>query len=194
MKNPVVTLYRPVVWCAMAVGMAGLLAASTASARLGNWYPDTPAEQAEQTATLNSQLQDLDQLREVQLADRTRAEETLADLLDQLQVAEADLKAHQQPLSEMTERYRRVQAVAMVDPLMDAEGQRQEYIRLRRETETNIRDRQERVKWLNQQIRKATQNLTDARQRLTVTLSHIDRLWKHREIIGKLVFLRVVSD
>lgn len=179
---------------ALLASVIGLMPLGDAQARLANWYPETPAEQAEQTQLLNEQLLELDLRREAQLVDRTKAEETLADLLDQLQVAEAELRAHQKPLKEMTERYRRAQSIAVVDPMMDAEGQRQEYLRLKRETESNIRDRQERVNWLNQQIKAATQNLADARQKMTVTLSLIDRLWKHREIINKLVFVRVVSD
>ncbi|MBF0584299.1 MAG: hypothetical protein HQL80_08705 [Magnetococcales bacterium] len=82
----------------------------------------------------------------------------------------------------------------MVDPMMDPEAQRQAYLHLKRQTEANIRDRQDRVAWLTEQIQAATQNLADARQRMTVTLSQIDRLWKHREIINKLVFLQVVKD
>ncbi|MEO5341115.1 MAG: hypothetical protein H7837_11480 [Magnetococcus sp. MYC-9] len=167
---------------------------SPAHARLANWYPETPAEQAEQTETLNNQLQELDQLRETQLLERTHAEETLADLLDQLQVVESELRSLQRPFQEVTEKYRRAQTIAIVDPMMDVEGQRQEYLRLKREAEAGIHARQERVQWLNQQIQKATQNLTDARQRMNITLSQIDRLWKHREIINKLVFLRVVND
>ncbi len=194
MKRLTVTSYKHLVFCAVATCAMGLLPVSSAFARLSNWYPETQIEQVEQTETLNNQLQELDQIREAQLLERTRAEETLADLLDQLQAAEADLKTQQKPLSDMTEKFRRVQAVAMVDPLMDAEGQRQEYLRLKKETETGIRDRQDRVRWLNQQIEKSTQNLSDARQKITVTLTQIDRLWKHREIINKLVFLHAVND
>ncbi|MBF0161037.1 MAG: hypothetical protein HQL88_02005 [Magnetococcales bacterium] len=183
------TIFYTVIACAVTLSPI-----SSAWARLANWYPETPAEQVEQTETLNTQLQELDQRRESQLLERTRAEETLADLLDQLQAAESDLRTFQRPLQEVTEKLRRTQAIAMVDPLMNAEGQRQEYLRLKRETEASIRDRQERVQWLNRQIQVATQNLTEARQRMNVTLSQIDRLWKHREIINKLVFLRVVSD
>ncbi|MBF0399253.1 MAG: hypothetical protein HQL90_00645 [Magnetococcales bacterium] len=186
--------YRRSLSYALVAGTLWLLPVSDASARLANWYPETPMEQVEQTETINAQLQELDQLREEQLIERTRAEETLADLLDQLQAAEADLKAHQKPLLEMTEKYRRTQAISMVDPMMDPAAQRQEYLRLKRETEVNIRDRQDRVEWLNQQIQAATQNLADARLKMNVTLSQIDRLWKHREIISKLVFLHVVND
>ncbi|MEO5351607.1 MAG: hypothetical protein H7835_00085 [Magnetococcus sp. XQGC-1] len=194
MRFPVASLSARAFRAALVASAVALLPVGDAHARLANWYPDTPAEQAEQTQHLNEQLQELDQLRESQLADRTKAEETLSDLLDQLQAAEADLRTHQKPLKEITERYRRVQSIAVVDPMMDAEGQRQEYLRLKRETEAGIRDRQERVNWLNQQIKAATQNLADARQKMTITLSLIDRLWKHREIINKLVFLRVVND
>ena len=194
MRFPVAPLSVRAFRAALVASAIALLPVGDLHARLANWYPDTPAEQAEQTQHLNEQLQELDQIRESQLADRTKAEEMLSDLLDQLQAAEADLRTHQKPLKEITERYRRVQSIAVVDPMMDAEGQRQEYLRLKRETEASIRDRQERVNWLNQQIKAATQNLADARQKMTVTLSLIDRLWKHREIIGKLVFLRVVND
>ncbi|MBF0461782.1 MAG: hypothetical protein HQL87_10335 [Magnetococcales bacterium] len=194
MKRLALLPYKHAALCAAAACVISLLPLSDAAARLANWYPETPAEQVEQNEVLNNQLQELDQTREAQLADRTKAEETVADLLDQLQAAEADLKAHQKPLLEMTERYRRVQAIAMVDPMMDSEGQRQEYLRTKRETENEVRDRQERVNWLNQQLHVATRNLADARQRITITLTQIDRLWKHREIINKLVFLHVVSD
>ena len=194
MRFPVAPLSVRAFRAALVASAIALLPVGDLHARLANWYPDTPAEQAEQTLHLNEQLQELDQIRESQLADRTKAEEMLSDLLDQLQAAEADLRTHQKPLKEITERYRRVQSIAVVDPMMDAEGQRQEYLRLKRETEAGIRDRQERVNWLSQQIKAATQNLADARQKMTITLSLIDRLWKHREVINKLVFLRVVND
>ncbi|WP_130472366.1 hypothetical protein [Candidatus Magnetaquicoccus inordinatus] len=170
------------------------LLAAPAHARLANWYPETQAEQLEQMDTLNVQLQDLDSLRENQLADRSRAEEVMADLLDQLQIADEDLKNYRKPLAEASERYRRIQSVGVTDPLVNLEGERQLYLQIKNEREAGISDRQERINWLNQQIRKAAQNLTDARQRMTVTLSQIDRLWKHREIISKLVFVRVVND
>jgi hypothetical protein len=177
----------------MAIG-ATFLVAVPAQARLANWYPETQAEQLEQMDTLNLQLQELDALREAQLADRSRAEEVMADLLDQLQTADEDLKNYRKPLQEASERYRRVQSIGVTDPLVNLEGERQLYLQIKREREAGISDRQERINWLNQQIRKASQNLTDARQRMTVTLSQIDRLWKHREIINKIVFVRVVND
>lgn len=186
--------YKHPVFFAVIASALWLLPVSDASARLANWYPETQTEQVEQTETLNVQLLELDQLREAQLVERTKIEETLADLLDQLQQAETDLRAHQKPLLEITEKYRRSQAIAMVDPMMDPEAQRQAYLHLKRATEANIRDRKERVEWLTEQIQAATQNLADARQRMSVTLSQIDRLWKHREIINKLVFLHVVKD
>lgn len=194
MRFPVVPPSARTLSVALLASVLSLLPLGDAQARLANWYPETQAEQTEQIQLLSEQLLELDLRREAQLVERTKAEETLADLLDQLQAAEAELRAHQQPLKEMTERYRRAQSIAVVDPMMDAESQRQEYMRIRRETESNVRDRQARVNWLNQQIKAASQNLADARQRMTVTLSLIDRLWKHREIVNKLVFVRVVSD
>ncbi|MBF0184006.1 MAG: hypothetical protein HQM06_06425 [Magnetococcales bacterium] len=185
---------RKKVMFALLASCAAALVAAPAQARLANWYPETQAEQLEQIDTLNSQLQELDSLREVQLGDRSRAEEVMADLLDQLQNAEADLKSYRRPLAEASERYRRVQSIGVTDPLVNLEGERQLYLQIKRERETGISDRQERINWLNQQIHKAAQNLTDARQRITVTLSQIDRLWKHREIVNKIVFVRVVND
>ncbi|MBF0097099.1 MAG: hypothetical protein HQM04_10965 [Magnetococcales bacterium] len=186
-------LTKKSVLAVLAIG-ATFLVAVPAQARLANWYPETQVEQLEQMDTLNNQLQELDALREAQLADRSRAEEVMADLLDQLQMADEDLKSYRKPLQEASERYHRVQSIGVSDPLVNLEGERQLYLQIKREREAGISDRQERINWLNQQIRKASQNLTDARQRMTVTLSQIDRLWKHREIINKIVFVRVVND
>lgn len=172
-----------------------LLPAPQASAELGTWaYPTTLSEKADRLKTLTKQLTELDAVREEQLAIKTHAEESLVALLGRLQAAEGALKTKQAPLHAAMEKYRQAQEIARVDPMIDTERQRLEYIRIENETARSIKADKQEINQLNQLISQTTAKLSDARAQTTAILRQIDTLWKHREIIKKIVFLPSVDD
>lgn len=172
-----------------------LLPASNAIAELGTWtYPNTLAEKAKRIDGLNQQLEDLDKLREEQLIARTEAEETLVELLGQLQAAEGALKTQKAPLQQALEKYRQAQEIALSDPMIDVEPQRLEYVRIENETAATIKSHLDEIDQINQLISQTTESFSNTRNGINVTLHQIDNLWQHRNNIDKIVFLRTVAD
>lgn len=179
----------------IAVAFSLLLPNSAQAQLMSTWtYPESSQERIDRIQILDKQLKEHDQAHEDQLAMISQAEEVLANLISQIKATSSALYHQRQPLLQAMEKYRQAQALSLSDPMVSTEPQRLTYIQVKQETSANIKTQQEKLSQLQQQIPLAKEKLTSARIKLNTLLSQLDSLYKHRDAVSDIVFVRSVKD
>ncbi|MBF0194092.1 MAG: hypothetical protein HQL71_06015 [Magnetococcales bacterium] len=174
--------------------MLSLLPLSDALA-VGNWsYPKSEAERQKREDRLESQLIEQEKNYQAQAEVVSQKQSELTDLIERIKVAKINLKFKNKPLQDAIKKYRQVQSLSLVDPMVSTEPQRMELLEVKRETAALVNAHKEKLKILTEQLPIARTRVENAIKRHNFILKEIDSLMRHRDTVRELVFVSIVAD
>jgi len=174
--------------------MLSLLPLSDATA-VGNWsYPNSEKERQKREDKLESQLLEQEKNYQTQAEIISIKQSELTNLIENIKIAKINLKFKNKPLQEAIKKYRQVQSLSLVDPMVSTEPQRMELLLVKRETAAIVDSHREKLKILTEQLPIARTRVENAVKRHNYILKEIDSLMRHRDTVRELVFVGVVAD
>jgi hypothetical protein len=196
MKNFIPTYHRPTILTGIALlcGLLLTLPCSDASA-VGNWsYPKSDAERVERENILENQLVEQEKNYRSQHEVVTIKKSVMTDLKERIKLAKIALKFKKQPLVEAIEKYRQVQSLSLLDPMVSTEPQRIELIEAKLETAAQVEEHKKILQELEEKLPHAKAQIKIAIEHHKFILREIDSLMRHRDAVRELVFVRTVAD
>jgi hypothetical protein len=196
MKHLITSYHRPTVLTGFVVllCMLSLLPLSDVFA-VGNWsYPNSEAERQKREDLLESKLTEQEKNYQTQAELVALKQNELTDLIEKIKVAKINLKFKNKPLQDAIKKYRQVQSLSLVDPMVSTEPQRMELLEVKRETATTVNAHKEKLKILTEQLPIARTRVENAIKRHNFILKEIDSLMRHRDSVRELVFVSIVAD
>ncbi len=162
---------------------------------LGSWsYPKSEDERVKREEILEKQLLEQEEKFRLQHDVVTEKKGKLADLEKRIKLAKVALNFSKKPLAEALEKYRKVQSLSLLDPMVSTEPQRMELIEVKQETAAKIEEQKEKLRELEEQLPNAHAQVKIAMEHHKFILKEIDSLMRHRDAVRELVFVRTVAD
>jgi hypothetical protein len=162
---------------------------------VGTWsYPTSEAERIERENILEEQLLNQENSYNSQFEIMAAKKGALTRLEEKIKVARKTINLKKQPLNDAIAKYRQVQRLSLLDPMVSTEPQRMELIRVKKETVDTITIHKNILQDLVEQIPEAKSHVEVAVEKQKYILREIDSLIKHRDAVRELVFLRTVAD
>ncbi|MBF0357115.1 MAG: hypothetical protein HQL70_00835 [Magnetococcales bacterium] len=162
---------------------------------VGSWsYPQSEDEREKRESALEAQLADLEKNYQDQYSVVTEKKSQLIELIEKIKLAGVDLEFQKKPLQEAIEKYRQVQKLSLIDPMVSTEPQRMELLEIKRETSDQVAAFEEKQQILMEKLPKAKANVKVAVEQHKHILQEIDSLMRHRDAVRELVFVRNVAD
>ncbi|MBF0381565.1 MAG: hypothetical protein HQL69_11135 [Magnetococcales bacterium] len=196
MKHSIPSYYRATVFTILVAVfcMLSLLPLSDALA-VGNWsYPKSEAERQKREDTLEKQLIEQEKNYQLQAEVVAKKQSELTDLIEKIKVAKINLNFKNKPLQDAIKKYRQVQSLSLLDPMVSTEPQRMELLEVKRETAAMVNAHKEKLRILTEQLPIARTRVENAIKRHNFILKEIDSLMRHRDSVRELVFVSIVAD
>jgi hypothetical protein len=179
---------------ALLLGLMAISPWSEATA-VGTWsYPQSEIERGNREAILEKQLADQELNYQTGHKFFTQRVEELAKLEQQIKLTRKTLALKKEPLIDAVEKYRQVQSLSLLDPMVSTEPQRLELLEVKQSTAIAIGEQKEKLDGLLEQIPQAKANVKGAVEKNKFILREIDSLMRHRDAVRELVFVQTVSD